>query len=131
MQFTAFMIPQLNQSPRDGAVGMLQADQSIRAVSSVLNVNHSTIERYDDTGSSADRPRPRRPWVTNQCQDRRIRLIHLCNRFQPSIQIAVTTTWRQNRPMGVRTVHNHLRHVGIQPYHPCTGAVLTIHHQEN
>ena len=69
-------------------LGRLQAEQSQAEVAQHLNVNQSTISRlwtrFQQTGSTADRPRAGRPRATTPAQDCFLRLRHLRNRFLPA-----------------------------------------------
>ena len=78
----------LSNAERELAIGMMQAETSKIDIARLLRCSHVTIHalwnRYQRSGSVADRPRPGRPRVTTPREDRRIRLTHLpvSNRYQ-------------------------------------------------
>ena len=128
------MMPRLSQPERDRAIGMLQAGRNRRAVARLFGVHHSTVvrleQRYNTTGTSADRPRAGRPRVTTAAQDRANRLSHLRDRFQPATRTAAETIGTHHRPVSARTIRNRLRADGIRPYRPYVGSVLTRRHRQ-
>ncbi|XP_048245276.1 uncharacterized protein LOC125376897 [Haliotis rufescens] len=77
-------MPRLDAATRNIAIGRLQAGESQSSVARRLNVSQSTISRlatrYNQTGTTHDRPRTGRPRVTTPAQDRYIRVLHLRDR---------------------------------------------------
>ena len=67
-----------------------------------------TIERlqnrFRQTRTTSDRPRPGRPRVTTRCQDRHIRTTHLRNRFISATVTARTTPGTHNQRISDQTV---------------------------
>ena len=78
-------MPRLGQNDRKQTVGMIQAGMTHQAVADYFNVSRITISRLiiriRQTGTTNDRPRSRRPYVTSQCQERHVCLINLQNRM--------------------------------------------------
>jgi transposase len=78
-------MPHLNEDQRNSAIARLQAGETQTHVSRVLNVSQSNLsrlwDRYQQQGSTHDRPRSGRPRVTTPAQDRHVRLRHLRDRF--------------------------------------------------
>ena len=72
-------MPRLSEDQRNNAIGRLQAGEIQTHVSRVLNVSQSNISRlwvrYQQQGSTHDRPRSGRPRLTTPAQDRDIRLL--------------------------------------------------------
>ena len=70
---TVITMPRLSNAERERAIGMLQANFSVRNVAIRLNCHHSTIvrlrQRIRATGRTADRPQPGLPRFTTQRQD--------------------------------------------------------------
>lgn len=123
----------LREADRHNAIGRLQAGQSQAEVAQHLNVNQSTISRlwnrFQETGSTADRLRTGRTRATTPAQDRYIRLRHLRNRFLP----ASSTVQALNGVLRLsdQTVRNRLHAAGLRARRPVRGAVLTPRHQRD
>ena len=79
-------MPRLSDQERNQALGMLRAGMSTHQVAAQLNCNQSTVSRlqtrFQQTGTTRDRPRPGQPRVTTRRQDVFIRTQHLRRRFQ-------------------------------------------------
>ena len=78
-------MPRLGQNVREQAVAMIQAGTTHQAVADYFNVSRITISRLmiriRKTGTTNDRPRSRRPYVTSPRQERHLCLINLRNRM--------------------------------------------------
>ena len=102
-------MPRLSAVQREQAIGMLMGGISQPAVARHFNVAKSTVlrlvRRLEETGSTRDRPRPFQPRVTTPNQDRRIRLIHLRDRFQSAVQTAAIIPGRHNPRISAKTVY--------------------------
>jgi transposase len=85
-------MPRLSEDQRNNAIGRLHAGETKTHVSRVLNVSQSNIsrlwDRYQQQGSTHDRPWSGRPRVTTPAQDRHIRLRHLRDRFTTATSTA-------------------------------------------
>jgi transposase len=72
-------MPRLSEDQCNNAIGRLQAGETKKHVSRVLNVSQSNIsrlwDRYQQQGLTYDRPRSGRPRLTTPAQDRDIRLL--------------------------------------------------------
>ena len=126
-------MPRLSEAQRNNIIGRLQAGESQQTVANVLNVSQSTISRlwnrFQQQGSTRDRPRSGRPRVTSQAQDRFIRLRHLRQRFQTAASTASVIPGL--RRISEQTVRNRLREAGIRARRPVRGVVLTAQHRQN
>ena len=124
-------MPRLDPATRNIVIGRLQAGQSQHEVARTLNVNQSTISRlwnrFQQTGSSNDRPRSARLRITTPVQDRYIRVFHLRNRTVSASTTAVGIPELQR--INSQTVRNRLRQHGIRPKRPYYGAALTPLHR--
>ena len=93
-------MPRLMQHSRDQAIGMLQAAESVRGVARRFGCSRVAIydlqRRFQDTGRTLDRQSSGRPRVTTPNQDRRIRLIHIRDRFRSAAATAAETPGRAN-----------------------------------
>ena len=82
----------LSQLDRGRAIALILQGRSQRDVAQQFGVQESTIsrlvQRLRATGRLTDRLRSGRPRVTTQCQDRRIRLVHLRNRLRTTTETA-------------------------------------------
>lgn len=125
-------MPRLNEDQRNNAIGRLQAGETQTHVSSVLNVSQSNIsrlwDRYQQQGSTHDRPRSGRPRVTTPAQDRHIRLRHLRDRFTTATSTAAAIPGQ--RRISDQTVRNRLREAGIRARRPVKAVVLTRRHRQ-
>ena len=112
-----------------GIKGMLLAGMSQTRVVAHFLVNRATVQRlhnrYVQTGSTRDRPRPGQPRVTTQVQDRHIRVTHLRDRFRTATETAAETVGRHRPRISYRTVQRRPREHGIRPYRAHVGMVLT------
>ena len=88
-------MPRSSNAERNQAVGMLQAGQSKRQVARHFHCSPSTVsrlwQRYLETDSVDDRPRPGREKVTTPEQDQYIVTQHLRGRFRTATQTAAET----------------------------------------
>jgi len=113
---------------------MLQVGQTQCQVAQHFGCSVKTIndlwQRFNQTGTTSDRPRSVRPRVTTPREDRRIRLLHLGNRFVPA---TVTARNLPDRRISAQTVRNRLRSTSLRSRRPYnyTGPVLTRRHRTN
>lgn len=124
-------MPRLNENDRLRAIGMLEAGMTQSFVTRHFGVHRNTVyalwRRYQQFGTTRDRPRSGRPRVTTRQQDNHIRLVHLRNRFQTA-----STTARSIpglRPISPRTVRNRLRERHIRPRRPAIRPILQRRHR--
>jgi transposase len=120
----------LSEDQRNNAIGRLQAGETQTHVSRVLNVSQSNIsrlwDRYQQQGSTHDRPRSGRPRVTTPAQNSHIRLRHLRNRFTTATSTAAAIPGQ--RRISHQTVRNRLLEAGIRTRRPVKAVVLTRRH---
>ena len=122
-------MPRLSVNERHQATRFIVAGVSQSEIARRLGVAQSTIsrlhERLDTTGSTSDRPGSGRPRETTPRQDRQIRLNHLRNRFQTSVETAANIPGRHNNRISAMTVRSCLREFGIKARRPYVGLPLT------
>ncbi|XP_071105362.1 uncharacterized protein [Haliotis cracherodii] len=122
-------MPRLDAATRNIAIGRLQAGESQSSVARRLNVSQSTISRlaarYNQTGTTNDRPRTGRPRVTTPAQDRYIRVLHLRDRTATGDSTAARVPGL--RRISGQTVRNRLREHGLRDRRPYVGNVLRRH----
>ena len=123
----------LNRVARARAIGQIEAGRQLKYVAAAFGVNRLTItrlrQRYVQTGSVEDQPRPGQPRVTSQRTDRAIRLTHLRCRFRPATETANETPGRNRSWISHQTVRRRLRDAGIHCRRPYYGARLTGGHR--
>ena len=128
---TAETMPRLSEAERNNAIGRVDAGQSFSAVSRVFNVSLSTISRlrnrYQQQGTSRDRPRSGRPRVTTRGQYRYIRLRHLRDRTTTASFTASNIPGL--RRISAQTVRNRLREAGLRSRRPVHSVILTAQHR--
>ena len=128
-RFTVNMMGRLWSVQRERAIGMLQCGRSFKDVAATFQVHKSTISRlwrkFQDTKSTADLCRSRRPCVTTPKQDRQIRLWHLRNRFSPATLTATQAQGMHNNPISTQTVCNRLRDAHMMARRLYGGLFLT------
>lgn len=123
-------MPRLSNVQRERAIGMLQTGTSVAEVARTMGCSRRTVydlqTRLQQTGTTADRPRPGRPRVTSHAEDRQIVLRHLRNRF-------LTATSTRNElfrgRLSAQTVRNRLRTAHLQARRPYCGPILTQLHR--
>ena len=119
-------MPRLSKIERERAVGMLMLGTSQIDVGRRFGCSRATINRlwrrFQQTGSTADRPRPGHPRVTTPADDRYIRLLHLRNR-----KLTATSTNRTvfRGRLSSQTVRNRLRSSRLRARRPYIGLVYT------
>ena len=100
----------LTQLDRGRAIALILQGRSQRDVAQQFGVHESTIshlvQRLRATGRLTDRPRSRRPCVTTQHQDRRIRVVHLPNKLRTAIKTAREVIGTHGRHVCPRTFSN-------------------------
>ena len=116
----------LGIATRNIVIGRLQAGESQNTVPRLYNVHRSTnsrlLQRYQQSGSTADHQRFGRPSITSAAQDRYSRVLNLRN---------WTVTLRETasnvpglRRISAHTVRNRLHDNGLRARRPYFGAVL-------
>lgn len=122
-------MPRLTEVERNQAIGMLNAGMAEREVGRRFGCHRCTItrlsRRYRQTGVTRDRPRSGQPRVTTVAQDRRMRTMHLRDRFMPATESARMFPGRRHPTISPRTVQRRLRERGIRAYRCHVGMVLT------
>ncbi len=120
----------LSQEQRERAIGMLQLGATHQHVARIFGCTRPTITRlltrYRQTGHTVDRPRSGRPRVTNDNDDRYLRILHLRNRF---LTVTSSSLTGLGHPISRRTVSRRLRRNGIRAYRPFQGMTLTRQHR--
>lgn len=125
-------MPRLSKVDRERAIGMLQVGIPKEEIADRFGCTRRTINRlwsrFNETGTTSDRPRPGRPLAITPREDRLIRLRHLRDRF-----LSATTTARAifGRRVCSQTVRNRLRASRLRARRPYTGPVLTQRHRAN
>ena len=106
----------LDNASREKTIGMLQLGATQGDVARRFIFARNTIwrlwNRYRTTNSTADRPRSGRPWVTNNRQDRLIRLRHLRNRTENPSNTATSIPGLHR--ISQRTVQRCLAEAGLR-----------------
>ena len=86
-------MPRLSYAERYEAIGMLR-NSPVSVVAAHFNTTRRTIQllqaRMNQTGTVTDRPRTGRPKITTAADDRRIRTLHLRDRFRTASHTART-----------------------------------------
>jgi len=122
----------LSKETRERAIGMLQVGQTQRQFARHFGCSVKTIyylwQRFNQIETTSDRLRSGRPGVTALREDRRIRLLHLRNRFVPA---TVTARNLKGRHISAQTMRNRLWSTSLRSRRPYTGPVLTRRHRTN
>ena len=128
-------MPRLLDNQRHEVWGMVQGGISSREIARRMHCSASTItrliQRFNQTGSLNDRPRPGRQRATTAQQDRYIRLQHLRDRFRTAVQTARETVGVHRRQIGANTVRRRLRSSGLRARRPFRGNMLTAVRRQN
>ena len=119
----------LSQLDRGRAIALILQGPSQRDVAQPFGVHESMIsclvQRLRATGRLTNRPRSGRPCITTQRQDRRIRLVHLCNRLRTATETAREVIGTHGRRVCPRTIRNRLQEFNLRPRCPYVGPNLT------
>ena len=128
LSFARTTMLRLAQHRHDQAIDMLQTDESVRGVARRFACNRVAIydlqRRFQDTGRTLDRQRSGRPRVTTPNQDRRIRLIHIRDRFCSAAGTAAETPGRANNHISAKSVIRRFREHGLRTRRPYVGMVI-------
>ena len=128
-------MPRLSNAERNQAVGMLQAGQSKRQVARHFHCSPSTVsrlwQRYVETDSVDDRPRPGREKVKTPEQDQYIVTQHLRDRFRTATQTAAETPGIRQPRISASTVRRRLHQVNLSARSPAIVTLLTPLRQPN
>jgi IS30 family transposase len=85
----------IDTATRNIVIGRLQTGEIQNAVARLYNVHRSTIsrllQRYQQSGSTADRQRSGRPRITSAVQDRCIRVFHQTSLLWRSTETSAST----------------------------------------
>ncbi|XP_067667599.1 uncharacterized protein [Haliotis asinina] len=123
-------MPRLRQIERERAVGMAQQGANNAVIARTFGCSRKTVtqlmQRLRQAGSTSDGPRSGRPRVTTPAEDRRIRKIHLRNRFVTATSTATTALGHR---ISRHTVYRRLRERGIRAHHPYRGVHRTLQHR--
>jgi len=121
-------MPRLSKEDRDRAICMLQVGRPKRQVAQrfgcTVRTIHRVWHRFNQTGSTSDRPRSGRLRVTTLREERYIRLSHLRDRF---LCATVTARTFPGRSISAQTVR--LKSSRLRARRPYTGPVLTRRHR--
>ena len=124
-------MPRLDTATRNIIIGRFQASESQNAVARLYNVHRSMIsrlfQRYQQSGSTADRQRSGRPRITSAAQDSSIRVLHLRSRTVTARETASNVPGL--RRISTQTVRNRLRENGLRARRPYFGTALRCRHR--
>ena len=114
---------------RERAIGMLTAGMSARDVALYFQRQKSTVSRlldkFQETGNVADRPRSGRPRKTTSREDRFLRTSSRRSRFLSSRKLGRLLRNATGKRVCDRTVRNRLHAARLKACHPYVGIPLT------
>ena len=114
---------------RNQAIAMLNAGMTETEVGRKFGCNRCTVtrllRRYRQTGVTGDQPRSGQPRANTPAQDRRIQVIHFCNRFIPATNTAQLFPGRNRPTISPGTVKRRLRERDIRVFRTHVGMELT------
>ena len=116
-------MPQLTDVVRNQIIGQLQAGRSALNVARSFNISKKNVlrtrQRYQQTGSTKNRPKSGRPAKTTAKEDRRIVLTHFRNRFKTAeiTKREFNALPNVNR-VSVHTIRRRLRAAGLKSRKP-------------
>ena len=114
---------------RERAIGMLTAGMSARHVALYFQRQKSTVSRlldkFQETGNVADRPRSGRPRKTTSREDRFLRTSSRRSRFLSSRKLGRLLRNATGKRVCDRTVRNRLHAARLKACHPYVGIPLT------
>ena len=101
-----FGIASISNAERERTIGLILAGTSKRNIARAFGCSHALWNRYQQTGSTADRQKPGFPRVTTPRKDRLIRLTRLSNRYQTATPTSRTLFGGR---VSEKTIRNRLR----------------------
>ena len=123
-------MPRLTVEQRERALGMVQMGATHAHIARTFGCSRVAVtnlmQRYRQTGRTADRPRTGRPRVTTPHDDRYLRTLHLRNRF---LTVTSSATNALGHRVSRQTVAMRLRAHGIRAFRPYRGQLLTAQHR--
>ena len=103
---------------RERAIGMLHATVTPSVVAKQFRCHFRTIGHlkncFQQTWTTSDRTRPRRPRVLTRRQDRDIQTSHLRNRFHLEAVTARTCPGNHNPRISAQTTRNRLQEISLR-----------------
>ena len=125
-------MPRLTDEQRNQAIGMLESQVTVSEVARRFNTSRPTIyklqTRVQVTGTVRDTPRSGRPCVTNQAEDRHLRVVHLRNRFKTASSTA--REWTGQHQISRYTVKRRLKVHGIVARRAAERCALLVGHRQ-
>ena len=109
----SFTVTKLAHLERERAIGMLKANVTSLVVARRFRCHLRTIarlkNRFQESGTKSNRPRPRRRRVSTRRQDGDILTSHLCNRFHLESVTARTSQGTHCPKIRAQTVRNRFK----------------------
>ena len=113
-------MPRLTEAERNQAIGMLRGGMVKKAAVNFFGCSHTTIgrllQRFINTSTAHDRPRPGKERVDTPAVDRHIVLQHLRGQFKPTVKTAIEIIGLHRRPVNKWTVMQHLKKAGVKGF---------------
>ncbi len=89
-----------------------------------------TIQRFNWTGSTQNRPRHGRPNKLSACAHHHIQRLCLGNRHMSAASISAEVEWVGGQPVSAQTIHRTLHQIGLHGCHPKRKNLLKIMHKK-
>ena len=123
----------LNEADRGRALAWLHEGVGVRETGRRLGVHHAVIQRlrnrFNATGTTAERQRPGRPRCTTRHQDRFLTVLALRERSVTANNLRGQLRAAANINVSDQTVRNRLREANLRSRRPAVRPVLTPAHR--
>ncbi len=116
-----------NRALHEDGVGYKKIAKTLKLSCSTVA---KTIQRFNRTGSTQNRPRHGRPKKLSACAQRHIQRLCLGNRHMSAASIAAEVEWVGGQPVSAQTIRRTLHQIGLHGCRPRRKPLLKMMHKK-